>query len=281
MNRIKNLLLLSLILVVSSCTDTGDSYLNIETPVVESYLFVGDNINHFKLSKAIPYTDDASGELETIDNADVKITVDGTVYFLSPLSEGNGSYSLIGEPFNVQANQQISFEFDLNGTTVSGTTTVPEKPTNFKISPSYIYLDKIEAGGFGGMGEEETIEITWDNQDSSSYYVKMQNMESNPDWVNEMMEDMEEADDFDLDALKTMVSKPEESDIYNVRSRMLMFFGTYRVVVYHINQEYVNMFEQLNNSSNNMTEPKTNIINGKGIFTGVATDTLYFNVYEN
>ena len=281
MDKLKYLFVFIVIVAISSCTDTGDSYLNIETPVVESYLFADAGLNHFILSKAIPYTDDGSGELETIDNADVKITIDGIEYSLSPSSGADGRYALLGESYVVQANQQVSFEFELNGQIVSGTTVVPTKPTNFAISSTYIYLDKIEVGTHGGMGDDETIEITWDNADTSAYYVKMENLESNPDWVNEMMEEMMDDDDFDLEETKKMVSKPENSDIYNVQSRMLMFFGTYRVVLYHINEEYVNMFEQLNNSSNNMTEPKSNINNGKGIFTGVATDTLYFEVYEN
>ncbi len=280
MTQFNKYVLIALI-ALAACTNEGDSYLDLGTPVVEGYLFVDSDFDHFRLTKAIPYTDDGTGELETIDNADVKLMVDGTEYFLTPTGDTLGSYILLEENISVTPGMQAAFEFEMNGNLVSATTTIPEKVQNVSVSPAYISLEKIEEGDFGFSENEETIEVSWENNDSSYFYVKMECMENDPVFVNYRMEEMmEENDDFDIVEIKSQVSRPERTDIFNLRSRQISFFGTYRIVVYHINDEYANLFEQLDNSSNSITEPQTNIINGKGIFTGVATDTLYFEVYE-
>ena len=280
MKHIKIYILIAMF-AMAACTNEGDSYLDLETPVVEGYLFVDSDFDHFRLSKAIPYTEDGTGEKETIDNAEVKLTVDGNEFYLTPMGDTLGSYILLDTSMTVTPGMQAAFEFEMDGVLVSATTSIPEKPQSISVSPSYISLEKIESTSTPTTTDDETIEVSWENNDSSYFYVKMECMEDDPEFVNERIEEMmEEDEDFDIEEMKSQVSRPERTNIFNLRSRQIVFFGTYRIVVYHINDEYANLFEQLDNSSNSITEPQTNIVNGKGIFTGVATDTLYFDVYE-
>ena len=57
-----------------------------------------------------------------------------------------------------------------------------------------------------------------------------------------------------------------------------MYFGRYQVILYHVNQEFANLFDNPTMNSVNITEPPTNIENGLGIFTGISADTLYFEL---
>ncbi|MDP2724492.1 MAG: hypothetical protein Q8O72_17205, partial [Bacteroidales bacterium] len=59
------------------------------------------------------------------------------------------------------------------------------------------------------------------------------------------------------------------------------FFGRYQIVLSHINPEYARLFETLSQSSlEGLTEPESNVINGKGIFTSYNSDTLWIDVLE-
>jgi len=61
----------------------------------------------------------------------------------------------------------------------------------------------------------------------------------------------------------------------------LEYFGTYRVIIFHVLPDYAKLYEQTNSSSQNLTNPSTSIENGYGIFTGLNSDTLYIEVVEN
>lgn len=45
-----------------------------------------------------------------------------------------------------------------------------------------------------------------------------------------------------------------------------------------VNDEYVNLYNSLNQDSRELNEPYTNIQNGLGIFTAFNSDTLYLQV---
>jgi hypothetical protein len=50
------------------------------------------------------------------------------------------------------------------------------------------------------------------------------------------------------------------------------------VKVYRVNQEYVDLYENRQQDSRNLTEPLTNIKNGLGIFTAFSYAQAYFYV---
>jgi len=58
----------------------------------------------------------------------------------------------------------------------------------------------------------------------------------------------------------------------------LAFFGNYKIIIYKVNEEYVNLHENISQSSLNLTEALTNIENGLGIFTGINSTTLTLEV---
>ncbi|RLD82470.1 MAG: hypothetical protein DRJ10_05030, partial [Bacteroidetes bacterium] len=76
-------------------------------------------------------------------------------------------------------------------------------------------------------------------------------------------------------------AEPIDGDAYDLNTRrQLVFFGNYRLILYKVNQEYVNLYENISQSTLNLTEPLTNIDNGLGIFTGINSDTLSLQVRE-
>ena len=74
-------------------------------------------------------------------------------------------------------------------------------------------------------------------------------------------------------------TEPEVTDFYRIDPRrQLQQFGLHRVVIYRVNPEYAALYETAGSSTLSITAPPSNIENGRGIFTGVSSDTLYFEV---
>lgn len=60
--------------------------------------------------------------------------------------------------------------------------------------------------------------------------------------------------------------------------RNLTQYGRHQVIVFRVNHEYAALYQSTGSSTLSLTQPPTNIQNGLGIFTGVSSDTLYFEV---
>lgn len=57
-------------------------------------------------------------------------------------------------------------------------------------------------------------------------------------------------------------------------------YGTHKVTIYHVNEEYALLYETSTQDSRDLNEPYTNINNGLGIFSGFASQEVYFEVIK-
>ena len=266
----KHLIIIILILfVLTSCERQDEITIDTDIPVLEAYLLPGKGIENIKLTKLIPYSTEDDVVLETINDAEIKIISNNQVYNLMQSKIESGYYYYADSSLLINEDTEYKIEFSYNERLVSASTISPTKPANFKISDSKIYMDRIVEGSTPTFSSE-TYEIIWDNPDEKYYYLSIELMESNPDPINY---------NYDEEPENTL-SNLMQIDVYNLTSRAIRFFGTYRVVLYKVNQEYVNLYENISQTSLSITEPITNIENGKGIFTSFNSDTLFFKVIE-
>jgi len=257
------------LLIFTSCEQDN---INVDTdiPVVEAYLIPGKPINQVKLTKLVPYlSDDTDYEGEEINDAEITIINNGMRYELIPFPGDSGYYYYFDTEMLINENEIYDIEFQYNSKTVSANTLVPEKPTNLKISQDLFLIERMEEGNIPSF-VNETYEITWDNEDGSNYYISIDLMETEIDPVSYMI----------TDTVTQTLSTPSVTDVYNIHSRSLRYYGNYRVVLYKVNQEYANLYESTSTSSQSLTDSYTNIENGRGVFTSFNTDTLFFDVEE-
>lgn len=267
---ISTIVILGFSLLLSSCEEDND--LNIETdiPIVEAYLIPGEPINHVKLTKLIPFLDNEENtDAMIINDAKITITNNDEYYELVPFPGDSGYYYYPDTNMLIQENETYSIYFQYNEKIISANTVVPEKPENFEISQDLIYLERFVEGGYPSF-EMETYEITWDNTDESNFYLSIDLMETVIDPISYLT----------TDTVTQTLSTPSVSDVYNIQSKKIRYYGKYRVVLYKVNEEYANLYESASTSSQSLTDPYTNIENGKGIFTAFNTDTLFFDVKE-
>ena len=208
---------------------------------------------------------------------DLTLQVIGPDQSLNLLSMGGGYYQ---QPdLVVQSGTNYVLEFEFNGETISAETYIPER-REANISADFIEMEKIEftggfpGGGGGGFTQIDPIEVSWNNPEGDYYYVVIDNLEENPEYINSIFENP----DLPLRRFNFR-SEPEVSDFYAIDPRrQLTQFGQYRIVVFRVTPEYAALYETVGSSSLSITQPPTNVENGLGIFTGVSSDTLYFEV---
>ena len=265
-------LLLSLLLLLA-CEEESISTIDTKTPVVTSYLYAGQPLDSLRVSLSFSYAR-ADTNLITLDDLDITILAEGQNFPL--FNSGNGYYNHPELIVENGKNYELSFTYE--GETISSSTFVPEK-REATISSTSIELEKItNNGGFpggGGFTDVDPIEITWTNSENDYYYVLIENIEEDPEYVNDFLAELEE----NFGRRFSLITEPQITDFHNIDTRRgITQFGTHRVIVFRVTPEYAALYETSGTSSQSITEPPSNIENGLGIFTGVSSDTLFFEV---
>jgi hypothetical protein len=262
------MLFLAIILLASCGKELTTPIVPDKVAIVESYLYTGDSVITIKVTKLLPYSDDTTDAVEYISGLHLQING-------SDLTETRtGIYTLPLGTERIQSGETYVLKFQYFSDTVSSITTVPDKPVNFSISSNTIYADRITSAG-GGMpsGPPADITLSWDNPDGSYYYVVIEYLESTRDYINYRSKS--------LDLSDTTSIAPTNASETRLGTRNLYFFGSYRIVLFKVNKDFADLYQQTAVNSNNIITPVTNINNGFGVFTGMAGDTVYLEVLEN
>lgn len=265
----KYFLFIALIAVLfSSCgKELTTPILPEKVAIVESYLHAGDSIITVKVTKLLPFSTDTSNATEYI--SELNIQING-----STLTETDtGVYTLLLGDKRIQPGESYKLKFLYYGDTVSSTTVVPPKPVNLSISTTLIYTDRITSSSGFPPNQMSDIDLTWDNTDSSYYYVLIEYLESTRDYINYRS--------ASLDLSSTQSISPMSNSSTRIGMRNLYFFGSYRIVLFKVNKDFVDLYQQTTSNSNNITTPITAINNGFGVFTGMASDTVNLEVVAN
>ncbi len=239
------------------------------TTIVEGYLSAGNPVDSLRVTQSNTYAQ-VEEEIITLDDLNITIADENNRFELTSI--GNGYYQ--HADLIISAGKDYQLEFEREGEVISAVTYVPERNIA-SISTSEVELTKIEAGVFpsGGITIPDPVEVSWNNEFGDYYYVVIKNLEDDPEYVNENIEEFDEQLQF--------TSEPLISDFYAIRPLAhLTQFGTYQIIVFRVNPEYAALYQNSGNSTLSLEEPPSNIVNGLGIFTGVSSDTLFLEVIK-
>ena len=235
-------------------------------PVVEAFISAETDTIMVNITEMIPYLGSEDDSLaKPISNLEVFLLKDGDRFIMTEKPEKQGVYYILPNAIDLEEGDSLSFESNVDGFTLSASTWIPPKPLSIKISDNVLYY---EVGNPSGMLNSSNLTVSWNNPNDGFYSVSMTNIDASPEPVNEMFED----------APVRSQAPPSQADNFEIRFRNLMYFGTYQVILYHVNQEFANLFDNPTMNSVNISEPPTNIENGLGIFTGISADTVYFDL---
>jgi hypothetical protein len=256
------------IFIVSCSKETTPAYE--DKPVVESYLYTGDTL-YVKVSRQVPFSaEDAVYSIDDINKLDITAKYNNTSYLLT--AQGNGLYKAITPLLTVNQGDQYELEFSFNGKPVTASTLIPAKPMNYTQSVTEITIESFSGTPSGGTMPTfpDPVRLKWTTDDNSYYIVVIENIESNPQAINDFGGKEPPGNIFR--------SKPTQSNSYSIESMQFKYYGRHRLILFHINPDYASLYDDSGSSSQNLTSPSTTITNGLGIFTGVNSDTLMLKV---
>lgn len=268
-NMTMRALLLLSVLFFYSCNDEGKTEFT-DWAIIESYIRPGDYFN-IKVTRQLPFSSDVVYSMDDINNLTISVTCNDTVYYLTPLGEG----AYIDSSLIVTENTEYYLSFHFNGLAVSAFTYIPAKPNNFSQSATSISLTRIDStSGFpiGGFTMPDPVELTWDNPENDYYLAIVENVESVLDPIRDFGDNTPPSNIFR--------KSPTTLAATEIRTQEFQYYGTHRIILYHVLPDYAALYNENTTSSQNLTNPSSSIGNGYGIFTGLNADTLYIEVKE-
>ena len=157
----------------------------------------------------------------------------------------------------IAQNGTYKLEFEYAGKSVWATTIIPDKVYGFKCDTTeLVHTERFS---------DDTIRYVnyrWDNSDDTYHMFYIKNMES---WSTPI---------YGIEPSKSITSSPTLDTTHQVNSRGFYYYGRHYMVLYKVNQEYVDLYYSSSNNSQSMTNPPSNVNNGFGIFTAMTSDTL-------
>ncbi|MEM7654867.1 MAG: DUF4249 family protein [Bacteroidota bacterium] len=267
-------LLLSLLLM-PAC-NVEDRELLTDTVIVSGYLYAGLPLDSLRITVANSYSGNTDS-LQTLNELVVELATEGESWVLEPF--GAGYYRQIEGIVEEGKTYQLSFTHQ--GERITASTFVPVSKS-IEVSVDEIFMEQITGGFGGGLGGTipDPIEVSWENEGGEYFFVLVENQESEPDYINLLLADRLAAEGIDLTSFRAL-SEPEITDLYTIDTRRsIQQYGTYRVIVYHVNPAYAALYQSSSNTSLSLVTPPSNIEGGLGIFTGVSGDTAFFDVRQ-
>lgn len=271
----KCFILLGFIPLLTGCFDSDMVFEDQYEPVVEAYLYVDKDVSNIHLSSMISFGSDSSGG-EKITDALMVLEGETDSWVLSHDESTPGRYYM-EEHLEMVPGDTFRLRIELDEESLSAITVIPGEPPAVSMSSRSISIPKVDnMMDFKNVVMPDPVELSWNNPGAKYYFLNIQNIESYPIPI---MPDPPENSRFATGGFFfQMITQPTNDSYYSIDIRQLEYFGTHRIVFTSVNDEYVYLYNSLNQDTRELNEPYTNIENGLGIFTAFNSDTLYLEV---
>ena len=278
MKTVNKIIYVLCIIINSSCEDISDFDPGESKPVVEAFIYEGESVDDIYLKKTSPLNTPSKSDPEIISDAILTISRNGQDFILSPINDQPGRYAYDGNDLSVNIGDDYFLTFEYEDMIISSTTTIPSDPEGLDISPESIIIPRINSITdlrYFRESFQKTIDVTWNNTDGSYYYLVIENIEDSPQSI----------DPTDilggLGINFEFTTSPTQENVLQLRPLIhYTQYGTHKVTIYHVNEEYALLYETSTQDSRDLNEPYTNINNGLGIFSGFSSQEIYFEVIK-
>ena len=253
-------------LLLLGCIKEENSSFFEDVPVIEGYLLANDVLT-LKISRQVPFLEGVEYSEEDINSLDISISDNNNTYLLSPIGEGQ----YVDSTLTIKEGGQYDLRFLFNDKEVTASTIIPDKPLSLKQSVSEITIRRVNplnglGAGFGNL--PDPVELSWENSDASNYIVVVENIEENPEPILT----------GDQPPPSLFLNKPTQGSTYEIPFGSFSYYGTHRILLYHVNPDYALLYEDQETSSQNFSTPISGINNGFGIFTGISSEELLLEI---
>jgi hypothetical protein len=234
--------------------------------VVQAYLYADQPVADVYISSsfAIGSTDTAG---PPVSAATVRLSRNGTVYTLSPVTDRPGYYRYEGSDLSVLTGNVFSLDVQWGSQHATASTVVPMPPADIVTSADTVRV-RVETG-FGGMQRvvsDDSCVVRWTGSEGDLFFVALENVDSNAVQITSSS----------LPGMlgMGMPSQPMPQNHYRIRTESLRETGNHVVRVYRVNKEYADLYRSRAQDTRSLNEPLTNIQNGLGVFSAFASDSV-------
>jgi hypothetical protein len=232
-----------------------DYTVDLDTPVVESYLQEGANSLTVKIYSLEVYLKDDYKLSKPI--SELKININNREL----LETAKGTYFLELEDDIIQEKQKFDLRFSLNGKTVEASTTIPAPVSGLRVDPEYLEI----SGSFWNFSDTTEVIVSWDDPDNSYYqvYIESPNTSDMPS----------------IGVFGRRMMQPFKGNTYRATAREFRSTGNHWIHVYRVGKDYADLYERI--SSSDLANPVSAIQNGFGIFTSLSVARVRVHVYSS
>lgn len=261
-------ILTAALMAFTSCEVVNTRVRDEKTPVIRAFIMPQSDTLSVSVRFMIVYSASEDDTVQLPVNNIPVYLIHGTDSLLMPENPDQpGSYILHSGSMSLQPKDTIGLYGVYEQTIFRSSTVIPDGVQSLAISATSLYYTVSDPRSMLSAGE---LTISWDNSASDFYYVIVENTEDDPEPLNEMLADMP----------MMSFAYPSQADQFAISMRNIRYFGKHRVVVYHVNPEFADLFDNGELTSNAITQPPGNVENAMGIFTALTSDTVFFTVYK-
>ncbi len=256
----------------------SDSLLNntSDDVVIRAYLYADEAVCDIQISKALSLGSEETS-MPPVNDADVSLMKNGQEYQLVLSAGDSGYYNYAGNDLSVEAGDIFTLRVVCENKTITAETSVPAAPVGVKCSSDTLFVpESFEPWSFELDTSRHQIRCAWDAGNNQLFYVVMENQEENPDSVDTTFPLMG-GPGMNMRSQLNLTTNSE----YIVDQRGLQALGLYKITIFTVNEEYMDLYISRQQDSRDLNEPLTNVENGLGIFSAFNKAAVSFvAVYE-
>lgn len=250
----------AIIPIVLICSCKKDDTSATSKPVVQAYLIPGTALTvRLYSQKSLSDTSQYGAALTGL-----KLSVSDGTNTINLTETAKGVYTYADTSF-IATGKTYTLSFVYNSVTVSAKTTMLPKAQGFSTLYTTVNYDASTTSG-----TPDTINrYTWQNPDSLNHVLVFIGLDGTSFPLNPYFNG---STNFEEDT--------KQKSVYYVLPRIFPYYGHYHVLLYTVNQEYINLLKSnaAGANSQNLLNVPTNVVNGLGIFTAMQADTLNFDL---
>ena len=245
-----------------------------ELIVVRGYLYAGQPVTDVILASTLTL-DDESETAIPIDSAVVALKRGAEEFVLSPVhsydtTETDTTFSITytypDSDLVVAEGDTFILDINYGEQHLTSEAIVPAKPDSFSSNIDTMYVPSFDRNRDyirWIFADSNIVGLNWDNPEDQYHYLLMDNVETDPERLEGNLPPR----------WRRFISQPLADSTYTMLASAITHFGRHDIVLFHVQPDYVLLYQSSGQDSRDLNEPYSNIKGGLGMFTAFNSDT--------
>tara|TARA_B100000745_G_scaffold145496_1_gene95200 strand:- start:1883 stop:2737 length:855 start_codon:yes stop_codon:yes gene_type:complete len=267
--------LFSITILTLSCEDDLLPVPEADLIVVRGYLYAGQPVTDVIIASTLAL-DDESETAIPIDSAVVVLKRGAEEFVLAPVhsydtTETDTTFSITytypDSDLVVAEGDTFILDINYGEQHLTSEAIVPAKPDSFSSNIDTMYVPSFDRNRDyirWIFADSNIIRLNWDNPEDHFHYLLMDNVEEDPEPLEKTLPPR----------WRRFISEPFIDTSYAMRASTITHFGRHDIVLFHVQTDYVLLYQSSGQNSRDLNEPYNNINGGLGMFTAFNSDTV-------